>query len=247
MSNEYNCIIVDDEPAAIEMLSDSLAIVNRKIHIMATFTSWSEALEGIRSLECDILFLDISINGRNGMDLLRMIPDIRCEVIFVTAYSDHAVDAFRFPASGYLLKPVNEVDLALTLERTLARVDQKKMVAKMQQPVLEARIGIPDSSSITYVSIQDILFLEAVSSYTKVVTRDGTIMSAYNLGKFKELLPEALFFQVHRSFMINLNRIRRYESTGYVILDNGSEVPVARSAKAALLALFARVRPGEGR
>lgn len=247
MNNEYSCIIVDDEPAAIEMLSDSLGIVNRKVRIIATFTSWTDALEGLRAQPCDILFLDISINGRNGMDLLRMVPDMRSEVIFVTAYSDHAVDAFRFTASGYLLKPVNEVELALALERTLERVDQKKAVTKAQHPALEARIGIPDSNSITYLAIQDILYLEAVSSYTKVVTRDGPITSAYNLGKFRELLPEAVFFQVHRSFMINLNRVRRYESAGSVILDDGSEVPVARSAKAALLAFFARVRPGEGR
>lgn len=245
-TNQYKCVIIDDEPTAIDMLADSLSIVNKKVSITEIFSSWPEALEGLRSLDCDILFLDISINGRNAMDLLRMVPDLRCEIIFVTAYSDHAVDAFRFPSSGYLLKPVDDVELALALDRAIERVENKKQTARTKS-LLHTRIAIPDSRSTTYLSMEDILLLEAVKAYTRVVTLDAEILSAYNLGKFRELLPEDLFYQVHRSFLVNLNRVRRYENAGFLVLENGMEIPVSRTARAGLLALFARVRPGEGR
>lgn len=251
MSNNatYTCIIVDDEPKAIELLIYSLGIVNKNISIIKTYTSWTQALEGIRSLECDILFLDISIQDRNGMDLLRSVPDIRSEVIFVTAHSEYALNAFKFPTSGYLLKPVDEIELATTIDRTIARIQYKRQAAAARNAPLNTKIGIPDNKSVNYVDTRNILCLEAFNTYTKVVLSDREILSAYNIGRFRELLPPDLFYQVHRSFIVNLDHISRYENSGIAVLDNGKEVPVAKAARAQLLSLFARVKTdgGQGR
>jgi len=84
-----------------------------------------------------------------------------------------------------------------------------------------------------------------MSSYTRVVTKDGEIMSAYNMGKFRELLPEWLFYQVHRSFIVNLDSIRRYEHVGTIVLENGKEIPVAQKNRSALLGLFTRIKTGD--
>lgn len=243
MTNEnYNCIIIDDEPKAIELLADSLNTVNKNIHIKSTYTSWADALNAIRSNEYDLIFLDISIQGRNGMDLLRAVPGLKSEVIFITAHSDHALDAFKFLTSGYLLKPINEVELATTIDRAISRIQYKKQAQYSTGSLMSTRIGIPDNKSINYIAIHDILYLEAWNTYTKVITTSGEILSAYNIGKFKDMLPEPCFYQVHRSFIVNLEHVSRYENVGNVILDNGKELPVAKSVRAQLLARFTQIR-----
>lgn len=242
MSHNYTCIIIDDEPIAVELLTDSLRIVNKNIRVIATYTSWSEALEGIRSVDCDIIFLDISIDDKNGMDLLRSVPDIRSEIIFVTAHSSYALHAFKFPTTGYILKPINEIDLATTIDRAIARIGYRRQAEKSRAATQPARIGIPDQKSITYVALPDIIYLEAINTSTRVVTKEGELTSAYHMRRFRELLPDDMFYQVHRSFIVNLNCIRKYEHTGTITLDNQQELPVSRAARTQFLALFARVK-----
>lgn len=242
MNHNYSCIIIDDEPIAVELLIDSLSIVNKNIRVVNTYTSWPEALEGIRSADCDIIFLDISIDDKNGMDLLRSVPDIRSEIIFVTAHSSYALNAFKFPTTGYILKPINEIDLATTIDRAISRIDYRRLAGKNKPAIQSSKIGIPDQKSITYVALHDILYLEAVNTSTRVVTREGEITSSYHMRRFRELLPEDMFYQVHRSFIVNLDCVRKYEHTGTITLDNQQELPVSRSARSQFLALFARVK-----
>lgn len=245
MHPDYTCLIVDDEPLAVELLVDSLRTVQPNVRILETFTSWTAALQGVRSIPCDLLFLDISIQGRNSMDLLQSVPNLRSEIIFVTAHSNYALRAFKFPTAGYLLKPVDEIELANTIDRAITRIDARRQAAHYSAPV--SKIGIPDSRSITYVALHEILYLEAVNTYTKVVTRSGELISSYNLARFRELLPQGLFVQVHRSFIVNTDAIARYENSGVLHLDNGKELPVAKTARTKILSLFTKVRPGDGR
>jgi len=245
-NNNYNCIIIDDEPKAIELLVDSLSVVRNDLTVTNTYTSWAEALAALRTLSCDILFLDISIQGRNGMDLLSSAPDLQCEIIFVTAYSDYAVNAFKFSATGYILKPINDVELANTVDRAIKRIEEKRRAQKNNSQ-LDRRIGIPGNKSISYVSADDIIYLEAQNTYTKVVTRDQEIISAYNIGKFKELLPSDIFYQAHRSYIINLNRVIRYEHAGTAVMDNQHKIPVSAAARTNLLSMFAHIKPPEGK
>lgn len=243
MKNHFSCIIIDDEPQAIELLSESLAIINKDIEVCRTCTSWNQALEALRADSYDLVFLDISIQGRNGMDLLRGLSGFNSELIFVTAYSDHALHAFQFPVSGYILKPIDDLALATTVDRALTRVQHKRLAQK-QTPAhaLHTRIGIPDHKSINYIPIEDIIYLEAHNTYTTVVTRQQTITSAYNIGKFRDLLEELPFYQVHRSFIVNLNCVRRYETAGNVVMDNDKEIPVSKTIREAFTKLFVRIK-----
>lgn len=242
-ANQYTCLIVDDEPKAIELLKDSLQVVNQNIIVAHTCTLWTDALTAIRTGTYDLIFLDISIQGRNGMDLLRSAPDLQSEIIFITAYSDYALNAFRFSAAGYLVKPIDEIELANVLDKALTRIEYKRAAQQNgRSNVLPSRIGIPDNKSISYVDIADILYLEAHNTYTRVVTGDTEILSAYNMGKFRELLPEEVFYQIHRSYIVNMNHIRKYEHSGVVILDNQKELPVAQSARSKFQTVFARVQ-----
>lgn len=243
-TNHYKCLIIDDEPKAIELLTDSLHSINRNIAIENTFATWPEAFNAIRAFDYDLIFLDIYLQGKNGMDLLRAIPGIRSEIIFVTAHSGYALDAFKFMTSGYLLKPVNEIELAATVDRAISRIQYKKQIQPNTEQLMNMRIGIPDTKAINYIAIRDILYLEAWKSYTKVITVNQEILSAYNIGKFKEILPRPCFYQVHRSFIINLEHVSRYENVGNVVLDNGKELPVAKSVRAQLQSHFIQIKTG---
>jgi two-component system LytT family response regulator len=239
MNNQYTSIIVDDEPQAVSLLKDSLEIVGKNIQVIQTYTSWKHALEGLRTTRCDLLFLDISMQGKNSMELLKGLPDLQTEIIFITAHSDFAIEAFQYAASGYILKPIDEVELARAIDRAVRRIQLKRQASHQAHP--QRRIGIPDNKSINYFDIHDIVYLEAVGAYTRVVTKTREFTSAYNIGRFKELLPETAFFQPHRSFIVNQEYIRRYDTNGVIVLDNNTEIPVSRNNREQLLQLFARI------
>jgi len=248
MKNHFSCIIIDDEPQAIELLSESLALINKDIEVSHSCTSWNQAFEALRANHYDLVFLDISIQGRNGMDLLRGLPGFNSELIFVTAYSDHALHAFKFPASGYILKPIDDIDLATTVDRAITRIQHKRLAQKNSPShALHSRIGIPDNKSINYIPIEDIIYFEAHNTYTSVVTRQHTITSAYNIGKFRDLLEGLPFYQVHRSFIVNLNCVRRYETAGNVVMDNNKEIPVSKTIREAFMKLFVRIKAEDTR
>lgn len=242
MSNTFTCIIVDDEQDAIDLLTARLNMLYENIEIAGKYTTWGEALNGLRTVKPDIVFMDISIPGKSGMDLLRLVPSTEAEIIFVTAYEEYALRAFEFTTSGYILKPVDDEELVHSVNKAMQRIRDKKVVIT-PAPV---KIGVPDSKGITYVNIADIQYLEAVNGYTKVVLNDGVLLSSFNLGKFKTVIQSNLFFQVHRSYLVNINTIRRYKSTGEIVMPDQTEIPVAKSVRQEFLKLFSMVSKTPG-
>ncbi len=228
---KYTCIIIDDETQAIELLAYHIKRLNKNIDILNTYTSWSKAIEGLRSQEFDILFLDISIHNKNGMDLLKLVPNTRCEVIFITAHSNYALDAFQFSPSGYILKPIDEIALATTLDKAIERVQQRKSAMQLSEMQLTERVGIFNNKGIDYVDVHDIIYFEGLKQYTKVVTLKAEFTSSHHLGKFSHITCKHPFYKVHRSFVINLNHILRYETSGIVIMSNRKEIPVSRTSR----------------
>jgi two-component system, LytTR family, response regulator len=243
--NKYTCIIVDDEPQAIDLLTDILSDLYKDLEVIAAYTQWSKALDGIRNQPPDLVFMDISMQGKTGIELVRYMSGIKSEVIFVTAYSDYALDAFRVSAAGYILKPVDEAELVKTVDRALERINDKRQAAAKSVSTtaqVQNKIGIPSNNAIDYINTDEIIYLEAVSSYTNVFTPGKKIISSYNLQKFKQTLSSELFFQVHRSYVINLNYVRRYENIGMLIMLNDAEIPVSKNVREDFLKLFNRVK-----
>jgi len=248
MTNKFTCIIVDDEYKAIELLKDSLKYLYPNIEITGTYTNWVAALEALRSHHCDIFFTDISMPGKNGMELLRLVPEIESEIIFITAHSDYALNAFKFSAAGYILKPIDDAELRLAVDKAIERIRYKKIATKSSAssyPV-NPKIGIPNNKGIDYIDVNEIIYFETVNKYTKVVTKSYELLSSYNLGRFKELVEDKLFYQIHRSYIVNLNCVKRYESPGIVVMSNNKEIPVSKAIKEDFLKIFTTVtRPLE--
>lgn len=240
MHNKITCIITDDEPKMAELLSDSISEFYPEIEIAGKYNDWKSSLSGIKAIQPDILFLDISMPEKTGFDLLELIPNLNAEVIFVTAHTEFALEAFNFDVCGYVLKPINDKALMKTIDRALARIAVKR---KATIPIenKSGKIGIPDDNGIRYININDIIYCETFNRYTKVVTTDGEIISSYNIGKYQETLTNDFFYQIHRSFIINLNHVKRYDTTGAVIMTMGTEIPISKKHKDEFLQMFNRI------
>ncbi len=240
MTNNFTCIIVDDEHDAIELLADRLAHLFKNITILATYTKWEEALDALRRQNCDLLFMDISMPEKNAIELLKLLPGLDSEIIFVTAHEDYALDAFAFNVSGYILKPLSDTDLSSAINKAIQRVVTKRLAkpATAQANMLNEKIGITNKQGIDYINVQDILYLESVNKCTKIVTDKGSYTSSANIGNYKNLTTRFPFFQVHRAYIINLNCILRYESSGLVIMSNKKEIPISRNVKTEFLKFF---------
>lgn len=236
LQNKFTCVLVDDEPDAIELLSSRLSLLYDNISIISTYYNWQEALNALRKTQFDLLFMDISMPGKTGINLLKLIPDLTCEIIFVTAHDNYALDAFNLSASGYVLKPVDDMELKHAVDTAIQRINNKRhaeLVISITDKVsqLPEKITIPHANGFDYISYKDITFLESIGKTTKIVTTEGQIISSYGLNKFQFLVDNYSFFQTHRAFVVNLDHVLRYETSGIIIMKNNAEIPLSRSAK----------------
>lgn len=239
MLDKITCIITDDEPKMVELLADTLSELYPQIEVLGKYTDWKSSLTGIKAARPDILFMDISMPEKSGFDLLELLPNMNSQVIFVTAHTEYALEAFNFDVCGYVLKPINDKNLIKAVDRAINRITQNKKTEYTDAK--SEKIGIPDDSGIRYININDIIYCETFNRYTKVVTTEGEILSSYNIGKYQETLTQDFFFQLHRSFVVNLNHVKRYDSSGVVVMNNGTEIPMSKKNKEVFLQRFNRV------
>lgn len=246
MSRTFTCIIIDDEEYAVGILSESLKSLYDNIEIAGSYTSWKEGLAALRTIKADILFLDVSLGGKTGMDILKLVPELDCEIIFITAYSEFAVDAFKFSATGYVVKPIKDEDLAFAVNKAIKRINDKQFSKTDSKPVqaFATKIGIPSGSGIDYINVNEIIYFESVSGYTKVITQHAEILSSFNLGKFKISTKGQPFYQLHRSYIVNLNHIKRYNTIGEVVMTNDKVIPVSRNLRDEFMQLFSMINRG---
>ena len=240
MFRNYSCIIVDDESDAIELLSARLRHLYKNVTISSTYSQWDKALEALRTANCDILFMDISMPGKSGINLLKLLPNLQCELIFITAHDNYALDAYALSASGYVLKPIDDNDLSLAVDKALERAHNKKIARQVTNnpPSANDKIGVASNNGVDYITLSDILYLESTNKCTRIATADGVYISSLNLGKFQYLVDQHSFYQVHRSFVINLNGILRYEVSGMIIMSDKKEIPLSRNVKSDFLKIF---------
>jgi two-component system LytT family response regulator len=244
MKAEFTCIIIDEDIEFSKSFSDKLAALYGNIDIAGVVTNWQDALPLLRHGGIDVVFLESLIQQKTGIDLLRMVPGLKAEAIFVTANPAYAIEAFRALAVGYLLKPVDDSALVKTIDRSFEIIRNRRTAElniPASKPASGTRIGIPNNRGIEYIDLDSIIYFEATSRYTTVVAKDRELLSSYNIGKFKLLVEEHRFFQVHRSFIVNLNCIRRYDANGSITLSNGKEIPVSKGLREEFLKVFEKV------
>lgn len=246
-------ILIDDEPRGINTLRKLLNYSCPIVDIISCCNGAEEAKEQILLLKPELIFLDIAMPGKSGLDLLEELPEINFEIIFVTAHDNYMTQAFHFSAVDYLLKPVDEELLVEAVNRVIKRFaknsseDVKKTTTIVETLLhnIQNRTGcekmklcIPSLKGFQVVKIEEIIYCEANSNYTNFYfTNRNAICASKPIHEYEELLLDCNFVRIHKSFLVNLEHIKEYirGEGGNVILSNGSEVEVSRRKKDLLM------------
>lgn len=233
------CIIIDDEKNARETLAKIIErYFSTKIKILFSADSVKEGVFAINKHNPDLVFLDIEMPEENGFKLFDYFDIYNFEVIFTTAYKQYAIDAIKFAALDYLLKPINFIDLRDVLTRLEKKQSKTSNNAQIEaflsnmnnDPGNFNKIALPTLDGYQLEKVNNIVYCQAEESYCKIFTnRNEVILVARTLKNIEELLPEEVFFRIHKSHLVNMNYIKSYSKTdGYKIkLENGVELDVA--------------------
>lgn len=235
--NKITAILVDDEKNALESLALKVQQYFPNITITHKFQNSPLALEEINKNHPQLLFLDIEMPILSGLDLLSKIENPNFEIIFVTAYNEYAIEAFKHSAIGYILKPIDNNELKNAIHNALKNIEQKTALEKNKQ-LLESlltngnsTIVIPTQKGLSFIKTTDIIRFEGIDGYTKIVLQKSHILSSYSIGKFSNSPKLQNFFSIHKSHFINLNYVSDFLNEGYVILNNNDKIPVAKSKR----------------
>lgn len=251
MNKMINAILIDDERDALEVLEWLLTTYCREVKIIALCTSAEEGLVAIRNNSPDIVFLDIEMPRMNGFDLLEKLGKVSFDIVFCTAYDQFAVKAFKYSALHYLLKPIDPDDLISAVNRvksgkqTSTKEQIELLLQEIRQPnkITPARIALTTSDGMIFVHTSDIIYCEAESNYTKVVLVDNRkVVVSKVLKELDEALCGPDFCRVHSSFLINVNRIKKYMrgDGGYLIMEDDATISISRNRKQDFMDLFSR-------
>lgn len=233
-------VIVDDEISNIENLTILLNKYCPAITVAAGATNVDEGLLLIREIKPEILFLDIQMPGKGGFDLLRSIAAPDFEVIFVTAYDQYAIQAIRFSAIDYLLKPVNINELVNAVDRAIVNAERKTKNARLENLISsignknQMRIAIPGNKETFFLGTETILFCKSDNNYTVFYLRNGQKhISSKPIFEYEELLDTQGFIRCHQSYLVNTVFIKSWIKVDgdRLLMEGEYEIPVSRNRK----------------
>jgi two-component system LytT family response regulator len=237
-------IIIDDEQHCVDRLSNLLvACCADSVELVGTAQSVEEGIDSARRLHPDLLFLDVQLRDRTAFEMLEQLTGTPLNVIFTTAFEKYAVQAFRFSAIDYLLKPVAAEDLLMAVARLREKMSKEDMARKLD--VLfhnmkglsgsSKKIAVPTTTGLEFLDVNNIVRCKAEENYTVLFLREGKqkMTVARTLKEFEELLGDYNFFRVHHSHLINLSHIKRYHKGkgGHVAMADNSEIEVSTRRK----------------
>ncbi len=240
---KYSVFIVDDEANSISILKHILENYCENVEVKFTANNITDAYNKLLHEMPDILFLDIEMPGGNGFELVSKFEFFPFKVVFTTGFDKYAIQAIKISCLDYLLKPISIKEVQKVfgkLDKTSTQKREKvqNFIKNMNTNIPHHRIGIPVVAGLEFISINNILYLEADGNCTYVFNVDGTkIFSTRTLGNFEQLLENYPFARIHRKHMINLNYLVKYNKGegGSILLNNGVHLDVSRRKKEAFL------------
>lgn len=238
-------VLIDDEISNLENLQALLEKHCPQVSIMAAAKDVSEAVEAIEKHLPDIVFLDIQMGEQTGFDVLTLLPTRNFEVIFVTAYDHYGIQAVKFAALDYLLKPVdieeliNSVDKAQRkLEKHIKTSQLDFLLQQLKKPETTiSKIALQMQSEIRYVNLSEIVRCEADNTYTHfVLSSDEKILVSKSLKEYADLLRPNGFLRTHQSHLVNPTYVKSWlkEDGGILLLISGEKIPVSKPNKEAV-------------
>ena len=240
-------VIVDDEPKNIRILRGLLQSYCPQVQIVGEANGFHEALELIEGLNPELVFLDIEMPYGNAFDLLEKIMPVKFEIVFVTAFDDYALKAFKYSALDYLLKPVNIEELKTAVLKAEQKLDQKNVNFKLSNLISNfkkaelQKIALPLLDGLLFVPVPEITYLHAKGSYTDVHLQNGEIhTTARTIKDYEDMLSLDTFCRVHHSYFININHVKKYSKGrgGLLEMEDGALIEVSIRRKDEFLSRF---------
>ena len=240
-------VVIEDEPRTRDAIVN---IVNQECSSIQVVGSGQDIQTGFNAIQThqpDILIIDIKLADGTAFDLLKKIGDIRFQIIFVTAHEGYALQAIKFSAFDYILKPFKVKELTEAVDRAINKVIKEKSEASIETLLShidnkeEKKIVLKTLDDIHLVKVLDIVRCEADSSYTHFMLKDGSQLTVSgNLKGFEEMLNPYHFFRVHHSHLVNLNEVKKFSRAegGCVLMTDGSKIPVSTRKKERLIEKF---------
>ena len=236
---EITAVIIDDEFKARNVLQNILQENFPEVKILAQADDVPEGVLAIRKHQPQLVFLDIEMPGYNGFQLLDFFGSINFNIIFTTAYSEYALQAFQVSAIDYLLKPIQIEKLKNALEKfkngPIPQHDER--IDTLKQNLNHSgiqKLALPVASGLRFIKVDDIVYLKADGSYTNFVLENEKLLISKKLKDFEDLLAgNPNFYRPHRSYLINIHKVKEFNKGdgGYIIMDNNDEVGVSRELK----------------
>ncbi|TKC09654.1 LytR/AlgR family response regulator transcription factor [Pedobacter frigoris] len=236
-------VIIDDEKNNIETLLSLLQKHELPVAIVGAATNADDAITTIVATNPDLLFLDIQMPGKNGFDVLKALPHYQFEVIFVTAFDQYGIQAVKFSAIDYLLKPVNPEELKTSILKVEAKLNQRKQnvqlenlmdLIKNKDAKKDHKLALASTKEIRFVNTDEIIRCESSNAYTQFFLTDGkNIMVSKPIFEYEEMLTSYDFIRCHQSHLVNSKFIKSLvkEDSGYLLLNDDTRIPISRGKK----------------
>lgn len=245
--------ILDDELHCVESLVLHLQSLFPEIQVVYKSTQVLDALEAIQNTEIDLLFLDIEMPNMNGFEFLKQLKPLNFDVIFTTAYSQYAIEAFKAQAVNYLLKPIDEEELKTAVlqyrsNKTKSKSTQDNLELFLSEFVekntMEEKIAIPVSDGIEFINVKNIVYCTSESNYSIIILDNNKkITYSKTLKNTESILSKHGFLRIHQSYLINPIHLKKYirKAGGYVIMSNNEKLPISNSKKTILMEYLERL------
>ena len=237
---KIKCLLVDDEPLAIKLIEKHIAKIDA-LEVVATCNNALKAFEILNTQEIDLMFLDIKMPNITGVDFLKTLKHPP-KTIFTTAYRDYAIESYDLEVVDYLLKPVTFERFFKAVDRFLrARKPAVATLSTTEEPKKDDFIIVKSGNKYHKIRTGDIIYIESLKDYVKIHTVDDKrIVSKYKIGDIEEELKDKKFLRVHRSYIINIDKIAAFTVNDIEV--NATEVPIGASYKDKVLAFLENLK-----
>lgn len=243
-TDNLKILLVDDEPGALELMEELLKDFPYVV-VTGKARNRLEAIAMIREQKPNVVFQDIEMGGKNGLELVdeyRLIG-YTGKIVFVTAYQQYAIDAIRKAAFDYLLKPVDIEDLENMLKRLMSLISSRITTKFENKSLKSAKLRLPTRTGFRLINFSDIIFFEAEGNYTNIHLSDGcNLMASSHLGRLEYLLDKQIFFRISRSHIINLDYLLSVHKAMHLCLMKSAsfeiELPISKARMASIEAFL---------
>ncbi len=238
-------LIVEDDPLSVAMLQDFLEGSSIEVSVLGHCGTVSSAVSKINKLNPQLVFLDVELSDGSGFDVLKKIGTINFEIIVITSHDKYALEAVKYSALDYLIKPIHPMDINTALRKVQRRLGSKVNNSAVRvHHKLANKVAVPTFEGLLFIPIEEIVRIQSDKNYTDFfLTAKRKVVVTRSLKDYESLLAEFGFIRIHHSHMININHLVKYIKGfgGYVIMSDQSKVDVSRRKKDDFLEQLAKV------